>query len=788
MPGSGKTELALQAAHQALEGCRWFDGVLHVDLFGYDPQRQVDPVRALGGWLLNLGIDVQDIPVDIQGREQMFRAELRSRAERGRPILVIVDNASSVEQVQPLLPGDSSSGVLVTSRHVLDLGGRVHRLGELDDGDAVEVIRRSLWEIWGDADTRVVDQPDDALSLARLCGRLPLALRIVAGLLADVPTQALAQMADDLRQERLNGLEREERAVRAAFDLSYRNLASRQAELFGLVALAPGTDVSTESAAVLIQADETEAHRHLAALARASLIDAVGDRWRLHDLVRLYAGERAGGTGQDGAGVPALRRLLTHLMLTADAADDSVRALPGDKVLPRFAEEEAALAWLDGEQETLVAAVQVARELQETTCAVNLPLILATFMQSRMRLAELLEITELGCRTAEESGRRGDAAKLWATIGETLVLMRSFKQAAVAHDMAFAHSVAVEDWQSTAGALNSGGVALRYLGDFEGAINRHTEAVLMFDRIGDQIGVAKASNNKANVFLEMGRPGEAVIHQQVAIEIYAKRGDGRGFARSCLNMGNSYSSLGMHDLALASFQWACDYFRDGGDQRVLAMATAGLAVSLYRTGLSDEGKHAFEEAIRLFRELTDLYNEARTWRNFGVSLRDGRHFAEAEAAFRKGVDAFAKFGDPCGVGDCWNGISGILVNAGQYEDALSAARRAAECHEGLAPSECAAVSWNNLAFILSALGRVEEAIPVLRSSRAASIAQGNLRRAAQVSRTLGFKLVETDRFEAAVESFREAVGLFAEAGDAESAEQVAKLMAECVDLLEGAGE
>jgi tetratricopeptide (TPR) repeat protein len=789
MPGSGKTELALHTAKQALDQRRWCDGVLYVDLFGYDPQRRVDPGRALGGWLLNLGVDAQDIPADAQAREQMYRAELSSRAERGRPVLVIVDNASSAEQAEPLLPGDGRSGALVTSRHVLDLGARVHRLGELDDESAVEVIRRSLWELWGDSDTRVSDEPDGALRLARLCGRLPLALRIVAGLLADVSTWTLAQMADDFHKKRLDGLEREEWAVRAAFDLSYQNLASRQAELFRLVALAPGTDVSTESAAVLIEAEETEARRLLTALARASLVDPVGaDRWRLHDLVRIYAGERAGGSGREGAGAPALRRLLTHLMLTADAADDSLRTLPGEKVLPRFVEEEAALAWLDGEQETLVAAVQVARGLHETTCAVNLPLILAHFLRSRMRLAELLEIAEVGCRTAEGTGRRGDAAKLWAEVGETLVLMRRFRQAAEAHDKAFAHAVAAEDWHSAAGVLNSGGVALRCLGNYEEALSRHTEAVLIFERLGDQTGVAKASNNKANVFLATGRPDEAVIHQRVAMEIYAKRGDGQGFARSCLNMGNSYSALGTHDLAVTSFQWACDHSRDGGEPRILAMATAGLAVSLYRTGLSDKGSRAFEEAIRLFRELGDLYDEARTWRNFGVALRGEGRLKEAERVFRKGLDAFAECGDPCGEGDCWNGISGTLISRGQYEDALPAARRSTECHEGLAVSECAATSWNNLGFILSELGRVEEAIPALRRSRDTRVAQGNLGRAAQISRTMGFKLVETDRFGMAVEAFREAARLFTEVGDDESADQVRELTAECAALLDETGE
>ena len=785
MPGSGKTELAIHIAEKVLERRRWFDGVLYVDLFGYGSQRRVDPSRALGGWLLNLGIDAQDIPDDLQGREQVYRSELSSRAERGRPVLVIVDNASSAEQVRPLLPGDDRSGVLVTSRHVLDLGARVHRLKELNDDDAVEVIRRSLWELRGDTDTRIVDEPDVALRLARLCGRLPLALRIAAGLLADVPTLTPAQMADDLYQENLNSLEREGSSVRAAFNLSYQNLGGRQAELFRLIALAPGTDVSTESAAVLMETEETEARRLLIALARASLVGQVGaNRWRLHDLVRLYARERTEGSMQEAAGASALRRLFTYLIVTADAADNSLRALPGDRVLPRFAEEEAAWAWLDDEKEVLLAAFWMAHETQQEEYVINLPLILQIFLKSRMQLTELLEMVEVGCRAAEKSGRQRDAAKLWGAAGDTLNLMRRFDKAAEAHEKAFVHAVSVADWHSAAGALNSGGVSLRYLKSFDEALSRHVEAMNIFERLEDQVGVAKASNNKASVLLAMGRLSEAVDSQEIAMKIYAKLGDSRGFARSCLNMGHSYSSLGAHDLAVKVFQWACDYSQDGGDTRVLAMATSGLAVGLYRTGFPEEGRRSFKEAVRLFKELGDLYNEARTWRNFGVSLRGSGQEREAEQAFQKALGSFAEFGDPCGEGDCWNGLCGILIERGDFNEALMAARRSVECHEGMDANDCSAMAWNNLSFVLIELGRMKEAISAMGRSRDILISQGNLGKAARLSRTMGFKFVETDQYQMALVSFEEATRLFSGIGDEESAEEAEGLRDECASLLE----
>lgn len=784
MPGLGKTALALQTAKWALDQAGWFDGVLYVDLFGYDPQRRVDPGRVLGWWLSNLGIDDEDIPSDSQEREQVYRAALSSCAQRGRPILVVIDNASSAEQVGPLLPGDGRSGALVTSRQVLDLGIRIHRLGLLDDGNAIEVIRHSLRELGGESDTRVVGEPDEALRLVRLCGHLPLALRIVAGILADMPALPLAQMVSELQERRLDGLEREEMAVRVAFDLSYRNLPAPQTELFQLLALAPGPDVSLESAAVLVDADMAKTRLRLAALVRASLIDPVGaDRWRLHDLVRLYASEKAKERDPDEACVPALRRLLRYLMLTADAADDGLEALPGDTILARFSTRERALAWLEAEQETLISAFQTACEVGQTDYVVNLPPILTKFMGYRMRFAELLELAEASCGVAEREGLQSDAAKLRLTLGRSYTDLRRFDQALGAYDRAFAHAVAVNDWQVAAGALDSSGVALRHVGRYEESLGRHTEAALVFERLGDESGLAKTLNNRASVLLKLERPFESIADQRDAVNIQEGRGDLRGVASAYLNMANSYTLLNEHGAAAEAFRLACDGARKVGDLRLLSLASSGLAGSLFQAGLVEDAFRAFEDALGQLDDLGDLYHGARTWRNFGVALRGYGRTKQAEQAFRNGLELFVEFGDLCGEGDCWNDICGLLASENRFAEALAPAHRAVECHEGLVESECMAVAWNNLAFTLLELGRLNEAIPALRRSRDVRAGQGDLRRAAQISRVMGFKLVEAEQYEMSLEPLGEAVRLFFQVGDGKAAEDVREMMEDCAAMV-----
>ena len=195
--GVGKTELALQAAHTALSK-GWFQGgVLFVDLFGYDPRRKIEPGTALEGMLRAAGIPGEHIPAELQDRSRLFSSVMAAYANQGRDVLVIIDNASSAAQARPLLP--SQGRIVVTSRHTLaDLNARILELDILDVGAAVELLASQLNLARGPADTRVADDPENAVSIARLCGRLPLALRIIAALLAANPDRPLSAMAIDL--------------------------------------------------------------------------------------------------------------------------------------------------------------------------------------------------------------------------------------------------------------------------------------------------------------------------------------------------------------------------------------------------------------------------------------------------------------------------------------------------------------------------------------------------------------------------------------------------------------
>src|SRR5690606_2154567 len=129
----------------------------------------------------------------------------------------------SPEHVRPLLPGGGGCLVLVTSRQ--RLSGLIAREGAhrlvldvLAPAESHALLERMLG-----AD-RLSDEPEEAEELARLCGHLPLALRIAAANVSEHPSRSLAEHNKLMRADRLSALAvegDEQAAVRNAFRLSY---------------------------------------------------------------------------------------------------------------------------------------------------------------------------------------------------------------------------------------------------------------------------------------------------------------------------------------------------------------------------------------------------------------------------------------------------------------------------------------------------------------------------------------------------------------------------------------
>lgn len=331
-PGVGKTSLAIHLAHRMSD--RFYDGQLYVNLRAFAENGAMTPQQALARFLRSLGAD--DIPVGLD--EQV---ELYQRITANREVLVVIDNATR-DLITPLLPHGERCVAVITSRVDLPEYEQI-KLDVFDDAEADDLLDR----------LRVAGEPGDRAELIRLCANLPLALRIAA---ANVASGHLLDYLSVLRgDDRLDALEIEgDAAVKATFELSYRAQPEVAQRLFRLLGLVAGPDFGAAGATALLGDDATEPLR---LLTEANLVQRAGERYSLHDLLRVYAVR---------LGAPATTRLNDYYLLNAHAAGRALHPefrrlplpeLPADLPVHDVSDQRTALEWLDAERANIVSAI-----------------------------------------------------------------------------------------------------------------------------------------------------------------------------------------------------------------------------------------------------------------------------------------------------------------------------------------------------------------------------------------------------------------------------------------------
>ncbi|SBT89329.1 Tetratricopeptide repeat-containing protein [Streptomyces sp. DI166] len=645
LAGVGKTELVVQTAARALEKPGWFPGGgLFVDMFGYDSKRRLSPAQALRGLLHALGIPDEHIPEEQQDRSRLYRSVLAEFARQKRRILVVIDNASSSEQVDPLLPTDGTTAVLLTSRHTLDLGARLHDLDILDEHASVELLRKALFEARDAADTRVSDAPEDAAMIARLCAGLPLALRIAAALLADTPRRPLADLSQALSDvhHRLDQLARESRAVRAALDLSYEQLSEAQARMFRLVALNPGPDLSTAAAAHGAAADQLHTKQLLLELTRAHLVEpgAVWGRWGLHDLVRVYASERA---AKEPTTTDDVRRLLRYYLERATRADDYVVNLM-EPTPHGFPDRSQAVAWLDAERENLFAAAALAEAMGHHDIARDLPLALENYFSMHGYVEEWRANAALAIRAAQALDDERGAARAGVSLSD----------------------------------------ALRALNAYAEAISESRKAAEIFRCLGDQSGEGMALRALASALSYSGHYEESLRMSEQAIPLL-KRGSNRHFAAVALmDYGAHLTLLKRYNEAIGALQESLAVLSQTS-KSVKTLALLNLAHALDGVGRRAEATHSFQECIACALEAggpweTDIAAKASVF--LGNLFSEDEQPVQASLYFRQGAALFKQTGDDTSAAEAFRALGATLIALGENSGEGSDSRLTATAHEG----------------------------------------------------------------------------------------------------------
>ncbi|WP_167829013.1 tetratricopeptide repeat protein [Streptomyces sp. MZ04] len=562
--GIGKTALAVRAAHDAV-AAGWFPGgVLFINLQGYDVDRAVRPDIALSVFLSALGVPDELFPPTFQGRLSLYRSKLAEIASRHGAVLVFLDNASSTEQIGPLLPAAPTHRVLVTSRHTLgDLpGSRIVDVGVLEPAEAAALISRTL-RTRRPGDTRAQDEPDAVRDLAALCGHLPLALAVVASILAGDPDQSVGELTAALR-DRATRLEEltygQRRSVAAAFELSYARLTAEEARMFRLLSLNLGQQVSLAAAAALTGGSVPRARKQLRALRDAHMIEPGEPHgWvRFHDLLRLFAEWRRQEEDDEASVERAVDGLLVHYR---DSARDAVERLVAEA--RAGGRDEAAEEWLDTERLNLRSALHLAQLHGRSAVVLPLAHHVSWLLRRQQDWSAGLEVCDMAVRFARADTDQGQLAL----------------------------------------ALYNKGDFLKHKQDYGRALPVFAEALDGYRRLGDRAGEARTLHSMGTVARRDRQYAEAERYYSAALPLFRALDDQQATAHTLFNLGHTARGQGDQELAEDCYRQGLDAYQEAGH-------LIGRARTLHRLGLLAAATDRPELARRHWEQARTAYEAA----------------------------------------------------------------------------------------------------------------------------------------------------------------------------------
>jgi tetratricopeptide (TPR) repeat protein len=604
--GVGKSALAIHLAHRLFG--EFPDGILYVDLRGSD-REPLSAATVLDVFLYAIGIPPERVAGDLEGRQALYRTWLKDRR-----VLVILDNAADEPQVRPLLPNRPPAAALITGRrplvHLGAAGAVVLR--ELDADSATLLMRK------------VAHRPDNgndneeaaAAVIAQRCGYLPLALRVAAGALVARPHWTVGRLATELEDEHTRLLRLSEQGlggpqldVRASLDLSYTGLPAELSRFFRLLGAVPAIHfdrrlVSATAGVCLKVADE-----YLDRLVQAQLlqVQAEDGRYRLHDLVRLYARDLLERTDsledREHAAEQALRWYVdlaeqTYAALHPERCRDGE---PGAQAL----DQAEALSRLDAERLNLVCVMTTALATRSWDLTARLAVALGGYYRMRSAWDDWHHVGRLGLEAAQASGDPRAEGKLRCSLAGLHELT---------DELDLASTYCLESLEIA--RRNDDGMTtfegLRILGVIRTKQQRYPEAVACFEEaleisaaLDYAWGQGASLHHLGRVELRRGRVDEAVGWLRRSLEVSQRIGNSWGEATNLTELGMALQSREDHEQAVAFLRRSRELYDDLGDRWGFATATYRLGLALLACGRDEQGRGHLVQSRQIYQELGD---------------------------------------------------------------------------------------------------------------------------------------------------------------------------------------
>lgn len=684
MGGIGKTAVAVHTAASLADV--YPDAALYLNLRAHSAsQEPLTPTEALTDLLRLLGTPSTNMPLDLAELADLWRTMLARRRA-----VIVLDDVMDAAQVRPLLPHDTPSLVVLTSRrHLTGLpAARAVQLDVLPVPDAIALFRRFAGH------ERTHDEAAVA-RIVRLCGCLPLAIELVANRFQTRNAWTLATLHDRLdRPERLNEIHDTRQDLKNAFDLSYRTLTLPQRQAFRRLSLHPGPDITLPVAAAILNVSPVAAERILESLLDSHMLtEPVPERCIYHDLLAEYARKLTVAEDElqlrqqfelrlilfyvravEHADRIAYPRRLRDTDEPAEAAESGreivdLSAAPPPGMTP-FPDAPSAIAWLAAERDNALAVEGLAATHGHPDLAARLAYALAGYLNDECYWPAAVDTLTRAVDHLAAHGTRPALCRALLALSDALASLGQYDRAAETGRQALQLAVDLRDAAAEEEAHLRAGSMMWHRGERTAALEHFQRALTIAEETGDVWFQARMHNNAGIMKLHLGERETALREFQQARDQFAATQDDRRYGIALNNTGDGYAHAGEFELARQAFEDAIVVMERAGNRYQLALAHASLADVLTEIGETEQALALCHQALQVFRSLADSKSQADALTGMGWAYERRADHDRAIACFTDALTLASDIGAAYQVGRARRGLGAMDLRAGRLDAAL----------------------------------------------------------------------------------------------------------------------
>jgi tetratricopeptide (TPR) repeat protein len=600
-------------------------------------------------------------------------------------------------------------------------GATVLNLKVLSDPEAWDLLAKLVGV------ERLEAEPEAAAETIRLCGGLPLAIRIVGGTLKQKLHWSLAEYCQKLTDEkqRLAHLELSDLAVRASFELSYRELSPADGMLFSRLGILVGKDFGAELAAV-VQESERPVIEGIERLIDAQLLEVNTDRrYRFHDLLRLFAREKlsASTSVEEQEGIKQQivdwgyqQSCLMDCYLNPVARRQVVQQwIERGEVAVDYDEQVLvldALVWYEQEREQLLSAVDWAKDRERWDTVISLAANLVPFFRARSYWQEWEKTCLMAVTAAREANDLSGEGSSLNNLGMVYDSQSRSREAIDCYQQSLTICRELGDRYGEAQILGNMGVVYDFQSRWGEAIDCYQRSLIIKRALGDRYGEAQTLGNMGMVYDSQSRWQEAIDCYQQSLTICRELGDRYGEAQPLNNMGMVYNSQSRWGEAIDCYQQSLTICREFGDRNREGSSLNNLGIVYDSQSLWGEAIDCYQQSLTIYRELGDRYGEAQSLNNLGLVYKSQSQWGEAINCYQQSLTIKRALGDRHGEAQSLNNLGNVYQSQSRWQEAIDCYQQILTICQALGDRHREGKTLSNMGVLYAKQGQLELAIPL----------------------------------------------------------------------------